>query len=753
MSELWYIQPAESFFQALPVGNGAIGSMVYGRTAREKITFNADTLWSGYPRKQFSPHAYEGYTEALYAMHRGDVAAAERSLWEKCLGPLKECYQPGGTLEITLDGLPEKTESYRRSLSLDTAETCTSFTAAGISVQQTVFCSYPDSVLAVRYTASAPVSGCARLSTLHRSGISAREGCLLLEGNAPYYAALRNSKEAEPIRYDPLGQNRALSFAVALAATADGETAVTADEIRFSGCRELILYLHIATNFEAWDVSPADSCIDPAAVALQAVRRAAGRSYDAMRAAHRQDHGALYDRVALHFDGADRAELPTDQRLKAYAAQKDDVGLVTLLFDYGRYLMIAASRPGSQPANLQGIWNEERQAPWSSNFTTNINFEMNDWMTALCGLSECHQPFADFVCDMAQSGRPVAREYYHARGWCAHSNSDLWRQAQPNGGDCSTPESVRYAFFYMGGAWMATHLFRHYEYTHDRRYLERVFDTICGAAEFVSDMLVKNDKGQWQTYMSTSPENCYLLNGESHALVETTAMDLAIADELLGQCIRACRILGCRPELAAELTEKRTHLRPIEIGENGQILEWNREYPEEDVHHRHVSHLYGAFPGHTLDLSDEAVRAAIEHTLERRGIEGTGWSLCWKTSLWAQIGRADMVEECIDHMLRLVETTEIHYDGGGGVYANLLAAHPPFQIDANFGIVTAVIQMLLQERDGEPVFLPALPERFGSGSVRGLRLPGNRQVDLEWKDGTITRCAVTECSSPCAVVV
>lgn len=753
MSELWYTQPAESFFQALPVGNGTIGAMIYGRPTRETITFNADTLWSGHPHDTRYPNAYSGYTEALYAMHKGDVAAAEHHLWQNCLGPLKECYQPGGTLHITLDGLPDKTEDYRRSLSLDTAETHMAFTAADISVEQTAFCSYPDSVLVIRYTASAPVSGHLSLTTPHLSRTSAREDCLLLEGNAPYYAALRNSKEPEPIRYDPLGQNSALTFVVALTAVADGKTTVTADAIRFADCRELTLYLHIATNFEAWNISPADSRIDPVANALKAVRRAAGLGFTAVHMAHREDYTALFDRVALHFDGADHTELPTDQRLKAYATQKDDVGLVTLLFDYGRYLMISASRPGSQPANLQGIWNEERQAPWSSNFTTNINFQMNDWMTDLCGLSECHLPFADFVCDLAQSGRTIAREYYHARGWCSHSNSDLWRQALPNGGDCDSPESVRYAFFYMGGAWMATHLFHHYEYTHDRRYLEQVFDTICGAAQFVSDMLVQNDKGQWQTYMSTSPENCYLLNGEPHALVETTAMDLAIADELFGQCIKACRILGCRAELAAELTEKRAHLRPIEIGKNGQILEWDKEYPEEDVHHRHVSHLYGAFPGHTLDLSDETVRSAVEHSLELRGIEGTGWSLCWKMSLWAQVGRADMVEACIDHMLRLVETTEIHYDGGGGVYANLLAAHPPFQIDANFGIVTAIIQMLLQEHNGEPVFLPALPKRFGSGSVRGLRLPGDRQVDLEWQDGVITRCAVTECSSSCAVVV
>lgn len=753
MSELWYTRPAASFFQALPVGNGSIGAMVYGRVGGDKITLNADTLWSGYAQDKHYPQAYGGYLSALNAMREGDTAAAEQAIWRDLLAPLKECYQPGGTLTVALDGLSENAHGYRRSLTLDTAEAETVYTVNGITVRQTVFCSYPAQVLAVRYTASAPVSGRAALTSPHLCRIRACDDALLLEGNAPYYAALRGSEEAEPIRYDPLGQNRTLSFAIALcAASADSRITVTDGAIRFSGCRALTLYLHIGTNFAGWNVPPAQSPVDPSAAALSFVRRAAAQDYAALRAAHIRDHGALFSRVALHFDGKDRTDLPTDERLRAYVTEKDDVGLVTLLFDYGRYLSIAAARPGSRPANLQGIWNEERQAPWSSNYTLNINYPMNDWLNDLCGLPECHRPFADFVCDLAESGSKIAGEYYHARGWCAHSNTDLWCQAQPNGGE-GTPDAVRYAFFYMGGAWAATHLFRHYLYTQDRDYLARVFDTICGAAAFVSDMLVQNKDGQWQTAMSTSPENEFLLGGEPHALAETTALDLALTDELFGQCIEACRILGRRPELAAELTEKRTHLRPIGIGADGRILEWDKERPEADPHHRHVSHLYGAFPGHALDMIDERTRRAVERSLDARGIEGTGWSLCWKMSLWARARRPDMVEQCIDYMLRPVETDEICYEGGGGVYQNLLAAHPPFQIDANFGFVTAVVQMLLQEQNGEPVLLPALPARFSGGSVRGLCLPGGRTVDLTWKDGRIIAQHITAPAALCAATV
>ncbi len=738
MKELWYRREASDFGEALPIGNGSLGAMVYGGVGREKLSLNEDTLWSGYPGAGSARGTWEDVREGERLLRAGDVRGAEHALWEKCLSDWSAAYQPAGNLWIAFSAAGEP-EDYRRSLNLEEAVAVTEYRAGGVSFRREAFCSFPDRVLAVRCTSQGgAMQASVSLELPHPSRPAQADGVLAFRSIAPVYSAPSYFKSEDPIRYDPFDDNRALSYAVAVLPVAlEGSCRVEEGRIAVESS-DFLLLVSVATNFEGFDRQPRESRVDPLAVCLNAVRSAAALPYDELRSRHTQDHRALFDRVSLTLGGEDRSQLPTDERLRANEQDHADNGLAALLFDYGRYLTIASSRPGSQASNLQGIWNEQLRAPWSSNYTININTEMNYWPVESCALPECHEPLFDFIEGLAQNGRETASRLYRCRGWCSHHNSDIWRLSEPVGGPNPTDESVGWAYWSSSGAWLARDLWQHYEYTGDLDFLRRHWPTLRGAGLFLLDRLQPSEDGLI-TPMSTSPENRYRLDGAVCCLSENCAVDVAITMDLLSSCVQAARLLGEDLELAEEMESALSQLRGYAVGSKGQLLEWSREFEEPEPLHRHLSPLYGVYPGCSIDASTPAWLAAAERLMRLRGNDATGWGIAWKINVWARLKNGEEAKDCLDKAMRLVERTATAYGGGGGLYANLLDAHPPFQIDGNFGVTAGISEMLLQCASSGPELLPALPAAWKSGSVRGLRIKGGKSVSFSWEDGRVTQ--------------
>ena len=741
MKELWYAREADGFGQALPIGNGSLGAMVYGGVRRERLSLNEDTLWSGYPGANAPRGTHEGVEEGEALLREGRVKDAERTVWQKCLSDWSAAYQPAGTLWLDFPGAGEAS-SYRRSLDLGRAAAVTEYRGGGYAVRREAFCSYPDKVLVVRCVSENPdARAIVSFETPHPSRPAEADGVLAVRSIAPVYSAPSYFQCENPVVYDPFDDNRALSYAVTVLPVAlDGSFCIADGKIELAS-RDFLLLVSVATNFEGFDRLPRESAVDPLAVCLDRVRKAAALGFDALLERHESDYRALFDRVSLTLGGEDRADLPTDERLRENEKDHADTGLVSLLFDYGRYLTIASSRPGTRATNLQGIWNEELRAPWSSNYTININTEMNYWPAEACALPECHEPLFDFIEGLAKNGAETASRLYHCRGWCSHHNSDIWCLSEPVGGQNPSPESVGWAYWSSSGAWLARDLWQHYEYTGDLDFLRRHWETLRGAGLFMLDRLQSSPDGLI-TPMSTSPENRYRLNGEVCCLSENCAVDIAITTDILTACIGAARVLGTDEALAASMEEALGRLKGYSAGSKGQLLEWSAEFEEPEPLHRHLSPLYGVYPGESIDASYPELLAACEQLMRLRGNDATGWGIAWKINVWARLKNGEEAKDCLDKAMRLVEGSAFSYGGGGGLYANLLDAHPPFQIDGNFGVTAGIAEMLVRSGPDGPELLPAIPAGWKSGSVRGLRVKGGKSVSFSWEDGKIVSSRV-----------
>lgn len=775
--ELWYRQPAEEWEEALPIGNGRLGAMVYGKTDEELLQVNEESIWYGGKAERINPDFRENLPKIREYLDQGKIREAEK-LMDKAMSGCPDSmhpYQTLGEVKFSFSGIDKrKVTDYRRSLDLNRALTVTEFREGNTVYRREIFASAPADSIVMRFTAEGPgtVDFTARLRRGRFFDGAGRQGsdCIELYGNLgrggfEYACALR-AQATGGGKISAMGDCLIAEGAkeVILCFTADTTYHYSAEEqnqwiesyLRTAGpgritsefCPAERHFLTLAAREELPEHERQEYRFQ-AALQRQLYLRIAKRlekgmalGWEQLRKDHIADYSGLFDRFSFELDGTEMFdEKPTDERLEAAKEGKADAGLSELLLAFGRYLTIACSRPGGLPATLQGLWNRDFQPPWDSKYTININAEMNYWHVESCNLSECHLPLFELLEKVRETGRRTAREMYGCRGFVAHHNTDIH-------GD-SAPQDVWYpgSYWTMGAAWLSTHLWMHYQYTRDEEFLRKAFPVLAEAALFFVDFLIERD-GYLVTSPSVSPENTYRLpNGQSGACCIGATMDNQILRHLFTACLGAWKALeekapeGCRipgaenvPELMKQIEACRDRLRPTQISESGRIMEWQEDYEETAPGHRHISHLYGLYPGGeiTADGTPE-LAAAARKTLECRLSHGgghTGWSRAWIMNHYASLWDGKEAYENIERML------------GQSTYPNLFDRHPPFQIDGNFGACAAMSGMLAQSNEERVVLLPALPEAWANGSVRGLRLVGNAELSMEWKDGRLVKAEI-----------
>ena len=732
---LWYKFEAECFEEAIPLGNGKIGACVYGRHLDERISLNEETLWTGYPKMQAEDDYPEVYRKVRELLDQEKIMDAKIMLEQNFGGKFLNMYMPLGNLRINFqDDSP--LSNYKRELSLCDATHRISYCKDGKNFSRTAFVSAKDRVFVYTFCCdkSSSLSFDITYDTLLKNTIFIEKEALCFKGNAPDaysdYGKYYSSEENLIYSDDPYKMG--VGYFGAVTVETDGGNITFEDcKITVKNADSATLYFAVRTNFESWDKHPADSEIDCKALCFEDIEKAKLKGFDAILADHQKHFSELYGRMGFTLEEEDMSCLPTDQRIHNLNCGKKDNSLYPLLFNFAKYLTISSSQKGCQPSNLQGIWNEKLIPPWQCNYTLNINTQMNYWPTLAFGLKECYEPLIKMVEELSISGRHSAEQFYGFKeGWVSHHNTDLWRGSHPINN--KMPGCAQWSQWCMSSGWLVKMLWDYYIFTLDEAFLKKAYPIIEGAAVFYRQLLVLKD-GKYIIYPSTSPENNYIDgDGNKCSLDYSTGMSQEIVYDVFDITAKAQKLLNLKDTFSEYLPL----IKMPHIQKNGELCEWHSDHEPFELHHRHVSHLYGLYPA---KLFNEELKQGAKQVLLSRGDDGTGWSLAWKINLWANLGDGEHALTLLNNQLRLVSKRYESAPGIGGTYVNMLCAHPPFQIDGNFGAASGMMEMLVQfDKDGSPTFLPATPKIWSKGEIRGLCIPGNKKLDFTFENGEIT---------------